>query len=114
MTVAVVARDLMIASRIADAGARAGVEVQRYDAPDQMPPAAELTLVLVAWDERRPDWGELLVRWCADAPQSTPPRVVLFGPHTDLAAHAEARAAGLGPMWARSKLLAEIQSLMGR
>lgn len=113
MTVAVVARDLMIASRIADAGARAGVEVRRYDAPDQLPPAPELTLVLVAWDERRPDWGGRLLAWCASAPESMRPRVVLFGPHTDLAAHAEARAAGLGPMWARSKLLAEIQSLVG-
>ena len=112
MRVAVVARDLMIASRIADAGARAGVEVQRYDAPEQLPPAAELTLVLVAWDERQPDWGKRLLRWCADAPQSAPPRVVLFGPHTDLAAHAEARASGLGPMWARSKLLAELPTLL--
>jgi hypothetical protein len=113
VTVAVVARDLMIATRIADAGARAGVEVRRYDAPDQLPPAAELTLVLVAWDERRPDWGERLLAWCAGAPQSGRPRVVLFGPHTDLAAHAAARAAGLGPMWARSKLLAEIPTLIG-
>ena len=113
MTVAVVSRDLMIATRIADAGAHAGVEVQRFDDPDQLPPAAELSLVLVAWDERRPDWGERLVAWCADAPQSAPPRVVLFGPHTDLAAHAEARASGLGPMWARSKLLADLATLLG-
>jgi hypothetical protein len=113
VTVAVVARDLMIASRIADAGARAGVDVQRFDDPDHLPPAADVTLVLVAWDERRSDWGEHLMAWCANAPQSTPPRVVLFGPHTDLVAHAEARASGLGPMWARSKLLAELPTLIG-
>jgi hypothetical protein len=113
VTVVVVARDLMIATRIADAGARAGIEVHRYDDPGQLPPAAELSLVLVAWDERRPDWGERLVDWCAGAPQSGRPRVVLFGPHTDLAAHAEARASGLGPMWARSKLFAEIRTLIG-
>ncbi|MEX0626542.1 MAG: hypothetical protein WD402_08355 [Chloroflexota bacterium] len=113
MTVAVVSRDLMIATRIADAGARAGVEVQRYDDPGQLPPASELTLVLVAWDERRPDWGEHLMAWSAAAAPSEAPRVVLFGPHTDLAAHAEARASGLGPMWARSKLLAEIKTLLG-
>ena len=40
------------------------------------------------------------------------PRLILFGPHTDLEAHADARAAGLGPMWARSKLVAELQALM--
>lgn len=113
MTVAVVARDLMIASRIAGAGARAGVEVRRYDAPDQLPPAAELTLVLVAWDERRPDWGKRLKAWAASDSRSAQPRLVLFGPHTDLAAHAEARAAGLGPMRARSRLLAELPTLFG-
>ena len=112
MTVAVVSRDLMIATRIADAGARAGVEVQRFDDPSQLPSAAELSLVLVAWDDRRPDWGKRLVEWSAAAPLA-PPRVVLFGPHTDLAAHAEARAAGLGPMWARSKLLSNLSVLMG-
>ena len=107
-----VARDLMIATRILEAGARAGVEVRRYDSPHQLPPAADLTLVLVAWDERQPDWGERLVAWRSDAPQSARPRVVLFGPHTDLAAHAEARAAGLGPMWARSKLSADLDSVL--
>ena len=113
MTVAIVARDLMIASRIADAGARAGVEVQRFDDPAQLPPATDVTLVLVAWDERRPDWGKLLLAWCTDASQSLSPRIVLFGPHTDLAAHADARVSGLGPMWARSKLLAGLPTLLG-
>ena len=113
MTVAVVARDLMIATRIADAGGRAGVEVRRVDDPGQLPPATDVTLVLVAWDERRPDWGKRLLAWCAGAPVSARPRMVLFGPHTDLAAHAEARAASLGPMWARSKLLAELPTLIG-
>lgn len=113
MTVAVLARDLMIATRIADAGARAGVEVRRYDDPSQLPPAAEVRLLLVDWSERRPDWGERLLAWCTNATQSATPRVVLFGPHTDLAGHAEARVIGLGPMWARSKLLADLPSLFG-
>lgn len=113
MTVALVARDLMIATRIADAGARAGVEVRRFDDPSQLPPDTELNLVLVAWDERRPDWGSALMAWRAGAPRSAAARVVLFGPHTDLAAHAEARASGLGPMWARSKLLAALPTLFG-
>jgi hypothetical protein len=111
VTVAVVSRDLMIATRIADAGARAGVKVQRFDDPSQLPAAAELSLLLVAWDERRPDWAERLVAWRADAPQSGQPRVVLFGPHTDLAAHAAALAAGLGPMLARSKFIADLPIL---
>jgi hypothetical protein len=113
VTVAVVSRDLMIATRIADAGARAGVKVQRFDDPSQLPAASLVSLVLVAWDERRPDWSGSLVAWCGGAPQSAQPRVVLFGPHTDLAAHADARVAGLGPMLARSKLLAVLPSLLG-
>lgn len=110
MTVAVVARDLMIATRIADAGARAGVEVRRYDDPSQLPAAGEVTLLLVDWSERRPDWGDSLTVWKDGAAHRT--RVVLFGPHTDLSAHADARAAGLGPMRARSRLLAELPTLL--
>ena len=112
MTVAVVARDLMIAARIADAGARAGVDVQRFDDPDQLPPVADVALVLVAWDERRPDWGERLAAWQAGQSGSDPPRMILFGPHVDLEAHAAAQAAGLGPMWARSKLLSTLPILV--
>src|SRR5207247_11322929 len=110
--VAVVARDLMIATRIADAGASAGADVHRYDDPARLPAADQVDLLLVDWSERQPDWGETLVAWCAAAPQSATPRVVLFGPHTDLAAHAEAHAIGLGPMWARSKLLSALPALM--
>lgn len=113
MTVAVVARDLMIATRIADAGARAGVEVRRFDDPSQLPSPDEVGLVLVDWGAREPGWAERLTTWCARATESARPRVVLFGPHTDLAAHAAARAAGLGPMWARSKLVSEIATLIG-
>jgi hypothetical protein len=108
VTVAVVARDLMIATRIADAGARAGVDVLRCDEPGELPPVGAVRLVLVDWSARRPDWGERLIAWRAD----TGVRIVLFGPHTDLAAHADARAAGLGPMLARSKLIADLPGLL--
>jgi hypothetical protein len=114
VTVAVVARDLMMASRIADAGARAGVEVLRFDDPDEVPAATDVSLVLVAWDERRPGWGERLVAWQAAPSGFDPPRVILFGPHVDLEAHAAARAAGLGPMWARSKLQSALPGLLLR
>ena len=111
MRVALLARDLMIATRIADAGVRAGADVHRYDDPAELPSPDQVDLLLVDWSERRPDWGGTLVRWCAGAPLSARPKVVLFGPHTDLGAHAEARTSGLGPMWARSKLLAELPTL---
>jgi hypothetical protein len=38
--------------------------------------------------------------------------VILFGPHGDLEAHAAARATGLGPMIARSKLVADLPTLV--
>ena len=112
MTVVLLGRDLIFASRIFEAGVGAGVAVTRVDDPGALPPPDRVRLLLVDWGDRSPDWGERLVEWCADAPESARPRVMLFGPHTDLAAHAEARAAGLGPMLARSKLVADLQSLL--
>ena len=84
----------------------------RVDDPDDLPHAAAVRLLLVDWGDRDLDWGARITRWCANAPQSVRPRVVLFGPHTDLVAHAEARASGLGPMLARSKLLADLPALL--
>jgi hypothetical protein len=110
--VVLLARDLMIATRIADAGARAGTSVLRVDDPAGLPSAHHVRLLLVDWGDRRPGWSEALAKWCADAPGSTRPRVLLFGPHTDLVAHADARAAGIGPMLARSKLLADLPALL--
>ena len=74
------------------------------DDPHHIPPDAEL--VLVDWSERRPDWAEALQPTAGR-------RVIVFGPHTDLEAHADARAAGLGPMWARSKLLGTLPEVLG-
>jgi hypothetical protein len=102
MRVAAVIGDLMLFSRIEAAGAAAGADVIRVDSPASLP--AELDVVLVDWSDRRPDWTDALQR-------RRDGRIVLFGRHTDLEAHAAARAAGLGPMWARSKLVAELPTL---
>jgi hypothetical protein len=110
--VALVSRDLLFGSRISAAADRAGVRLIRVDGPDQLPPAASVNLVLVDWGERGEAWGESLKEWRMEDPSATT-RVILFGPHTDLNAHADARKAGLGSMWARSKLLADITSLVG-
>jgi hypothetical protein len=112
VTVVLIGRDLLFGSRIADAAARADREFLRLDDPAGLPSWSSVQLVLVDWAERRPGWGEALHGWCAGAPQSERPSMILFGPHTDRVAHADARAAGLGPMWARSKLVAELPSLM--
>jgi hypothetical protein len=112
LTVALVSRDLLFASRIAGAADRAGVELVRVDDPARLPPPSAVSLVLVDWAERETGWSTALNLWCPRAPQSHEARIVLFGPHTDLEAHASAREAGLGPVWARSKLLLELPSLL--
>jgi hypothetical protein len=109
---ALVARDLIIASRIAEAAAGASVEFRRFDDPSDLPEPSEIQLLLVDWGNRLPEWGKQLTDWKALALTDGPPRVILFGPHVDLGAHADARAAGLGPMWARSKLIAELPTLL--
>ena len=103
MKVAAVIADLMLYSRIESAAQVAGAELARVDSPSAVPPDAEL--VLVDWSSRAPDWADALRKRPAA-------RVILFGPHTDLDAHAAARAAGLGPMWARSALLSRLPSLL--
>jgi hypothetical protein len=102
MRVAAVISDLLLFSRIE--AAAASHDLVRVDRPSQLPRRAELDLVLVDWSAREPGWADALagVRGA---------RIVLFGRHTDLEAHAAARAAGLGPMWARSKLVTELPAL---
>ena len=89
MKVAAVVTDLMLYSRIESAARVAGVELARVDTPAGIPPGADL--VLVDWSAREPGWTEPLQ-------VLNGARVILFGPHVDLDAHAAAKAAGLGPM----------------
>ena len=96
MKVSAVVRDLMLFSRIESAARVAGAELKRVDAPHDVAPDADL--VLVDWSEREPEWPDILRARVSG-------RVVLFGPHVDRAAHAEARAAGLGPVVPRSRLI---------
>lgn len=94
--------DLLLFSRIESAATAAEATLLRVDAPGDLPD--QLDLVLVDWSARQPGWADAL-RDRTDA------HLVLFGPHTDLEAHAAARTAGLGPMLARSKLVAGLGSL---
>ncbi len=104
MRVGAVISDLMLFSRIESAASDADATLVRVDSPADLPP--DLDLVLVDWSARQPGWADAL-------PARPDARVILFGPHTDLEAHADARAAGLGPMWARSKLLSALTGLLG-
>jgi hypothetical protein len=106
---AFVGSDLLIGSRIAAAADATGADLVRVDHPRDLPPDG-LDLVLVDWTARGDDWGVSLREWCVRAPES---RLILYGPHIDLEAHAAARAAGVGPMWARSKLVAALGGLFG-
>ena len=104
MRVAAVMSDLMLFSRIDSAATAAGASLIRVDSPADLPP--DLDMVLVDWSARGPAWSDAL----RDGPTA---RIILFGRHTDLEAHAAARAAGFGPMWARSKLVHVLPELLG-
>jgi len=102
MRAGAVTDDLLLFSRIDAAVSAAGASLVRATSPSDLP--RDLDLVFVDWSARSPDW--------ADALRAQRARVILFGRHTDLEAHAAARAAGLGPMWARSKLITELPKLV--
>ena len=104
MKVAAVMSDLMLFSRIESAATAANASLIRVDSPADLPDG--LDLILVDWSAREPTWADAL----REAPAA---RVILFGRHTDFEAHAAARAAGLGPMWARSKLVHVLPELLG-
>jgi hypothetical protein len=103
--------DLLILSRIEVAAERAGVPLAHVDAPAQLPPAAEVDLLLVDCSQHVDTWGRELAAWRSTVPVRARPRIVAFGPHTDVAAHRALRAVGLGPMWARSRLVRELPDL---
>jgi hypothetical protein len=109
MKVAAVVSDLMLYSRIESAARVSGASLLRVDTPADLPAdAADVPeLVLVDWSARDPSWATPL-----RALREAGSRVILFGPHTDLEAHAAAKSAGLGPMWARSRLLTQMAVLV--
>lgn len=108
MRVVAIATDLMMVSRITAAADAAAVTLNRVRSPRELGPVAETDLVIVDWSERESWWAETLVAWRAESPVS----IVLFGQHTDREAHRAAREAGLGPMWARSRLMRELPRLV--
>jgi len=108
--IAAVVEDLLTYSRIDSMAAGAGATLVRVDEPSELPSPSDVELVVVDWGSRRPGWADQLATW-----RSRPgvARLILFGPHVDLDAHADARASGLGPMWARSRLMRDLPALIG-
>lgn len=106
MRAAVILPDLLLFSRIE--GAAGSASILRVDTPAELPATASFDLLLVDWSAREPGWEVVLHERRAQGS-----RVILFGPHTDVDAHRAAAAAGLGPMWARSKLLSSLPTLFG-
>lgn len=110
--VAALVRELMTASRIESLVTDAAASMVRADAPDQLPPAREVDVLVVDWGDREPNWGAAIAAWRDGAEEGRRPRIVLFGPHTDLASHRAARDTGLGPMRARSAFFAGLTDLL--
>lgn len=112
MRVVALVADLIALSRI-DAAARAAeATLTHIDDPVRLPDAAGVDLVIVDWGERRPAWGSVLAAWRRNAPAGTQPRLVLFGPHVDLDAHAEAKRHGIGPVMARGRLFSTLGDIL--
>jgi hypothetical protein len=107
-----VTENLLLYSRIESAAAQAGARLLRIVDPGRLPPADEVDLVLVDWTELEPGRKKALADWRARARERAP-RLVLYGAHTDLQAHEDAKVNGLGPMWARSRLIRELPDLLG-
>lgn len=110
---AVLATDLLFTARIIDAAQRAEMELVRVGEPSALPPTDDVALLIVDWSARQPQWGHQISEWRDAASAGSAPRIVLVGPHVDLDAHADAKAAGLGPMWSRSKLITALPDLLG-
>lgn len=102
--------DLISASRIEAAVIAAGGEWTRIDDVVDLPPSTSVDLLIVDWGARLPGWGTAITGWRRGGGDA-PPKVIVFGPHTDLAAHDKARAAGLGPMRARSAFFSSLPDL---
>ena len=105
--------DLIAASRIESATTAAGGTFTRIDVIDDLPASNAVDLLVVDWGARRPGWDAAIAGWRGGEVDAAP-EVILFGPHTDLAAHADARAAGLGPMRARSAFFSNLPDLIAR
>ena len=112
MRVVALSRDLILASRILGQATASGHDAQLIGDPAALPPPAEVDLLFVNWADREPAWGERLTAWRDAAPTGSVPRVVAYGPHSDLEAHAAAKAADLGPMWARSRLVSALPGML--
>jgi hypothetical protein len=105
-------RDLITASKIESVVAASGASLVRIELPSQLPPASEVGVLVVDWGDRQPEWGAAIAAWRDSATADRSPQVILFGPHTDLAAHSEAKEAGLGPMKARSAFFSTLLDLL--
>jgi len=108
----VLSRDLILASRILAEASATGQAARLVSEPIALPPPVDVDLLFVNWADRDPGWAAALLAWRDRVPPSASPTLVLYGPHTDIEAHAEARSAGLGPVLARSKLVADLPELL--
>ena len=107
-------QDLITASKIESSVAGIGGALARIESPSQLPSASDVDVLLVDWGDRQPEWGASIAKWRDRATGGRSPRVILFGPHTDLVAHAAARDAGLGPMTARSAFFGSLLEILER
>lgn len=101
-----------MATRIMAHAEAVGIPARTFSNPNELPSPSTVRLLFVNWSERDATWAHLLATWRDQQARGSRSKLILFGPHTDLDAHAAARSAGLGPMLARSKLIATLPDLV--
>ncbi len=111
MTTYVLVRDVLFATRIADAAVRHGNGVRRIDDPDQLPVPAEVGLLIIDWGDRERSWADQISAWKARASGESPPRLLLVGSSTDREGQRQARVHDLGPVTERSSFVSQLPTL---
>jgi hypothetical protein len=104
--VVAVVTDLYFQSRISTVAARAGRTVRYIRRLDDLNDLDGYSLALVDLDAEMDVLAAIACLATLKAP-------IAFGPHVDTERRKDARAAGAGRVLAKSKLVAELPSLMG-
>lgn len=110
MSICILSPDLLISTRIMEAARQAGRSAARFERVGELPPVEGVDVLFVDWGSRSDGWGADIAAYVRSAHEGF--RLVVFGSHTDVAAHQEARAAGLLVI-ARSKLVADLPRMLG-
>jgi len=115
LTVVCLAADLMFATRLQDVITAQGGRPVITETPDAMVDAVDHYFpVLILVDLQTPGDWQLAITRCKMRPQSRQIPLYAFGSHVEVATLQAARQAGADHAWARSKMMAEVATVVER